>query len=630
MTPNILSLKDELRLRYENASPATNLELQKRRLTLLESSLTLRRAIPSLRQWGSKGLPPQQARGILQNGETIATLQAIKNKIISIKTLNSELTSLRRRNPSHHALIKDQKLLHIHYKKWRKKIDFLRSTDSYKFPEWKPKHFVTRNLDQYSDRVLQKKRRNRLKNARRKLRQKEQEVIARAKMAVERKLVVNFTDTDVPLYSVAVLACGPGFVPHPRLNKLVSQIDASNAGNKLAWKTVFRDTQDSPNRDVPPQLLKKTLTAPCNTVSDPTIRVIKEKISQFATALNPRRIRNNLNVFERKGLEWLISATKEGRIAITQADKGGAILVVPCDVITTITASKLGDTSMYEDIGTIDPSPRLRSRLLEMWHSGFKAGFVNEYQTSRTVGIICKRTSPEYTISTGDSTKPGTPYGYPLFKIHKLSDTQISQKVIPPARFVTDLSMGVTVRSDKFCVWKWLGPLSRDYCPDLIKDTTQALQTLESWQEDNFSHRDDPDWHNLSIDVVSLYDSLHHNIILDALKDAFSECRPDWTQCFRSWLIDLIIHTCNSTVLKSGNGHWYRLHRGIATGGVLSVDLGNITLAYVFKTLIYDSGERPAFLAGMMRFVDDITGMACAPRATIESYDSMTLHPETG
>ena len=69
----------------------------------------------------------------------------------------------------------------------------------------------------------------------------------------------------------------------------------------------------------------------------------------------------------------------------------------------------------------------------------------------------------------------------------------------------------------------------------------------------NFSNRDNPDWYNLSIDVVSLYDSLHHNIILEALRNAFAERLPDWAHGITSWLIDLIIHTCDYTVLKSGN-----------------------------------------------------------------------------
>ena len=45
---------------------------------------------------------------------------------------------------------------------------------------------------------------------------------------------------------------------------------------------------------------------------------------------------------------------------------------------------------------------------------------------------------------------------------------------------MTDLSRGVTARSDKFSVWKWLGPLAKDYCTDLVQDSTEALMKLEN------------------------------------------------------------------------------------------------------------------------------------------------------
>ena len=51
-----------------------------------------------------------------------------------------------------------------------------------------------------------------------------------------------------------------------------------------------------------------------------------------------------------------------------------------------------------------------------------------------------------------DKFKPGVPYAYPLFKVHKLNEEDLKSKVIPPLRLVTDLHDGVTARSDKFIV----------------------------------------------------------------------------------------------------------------------------------------------------------------------------------
>ena len=87
------------------------------------------------------------------------------------------------------------------------------------------------------------------------------------------------------------------------------------------------------------------------------------------------------------------------------------------------------------------------------------------------------------TLSTADIFKPGTPYGYPLLKVHKLSNEELRNKTIPPSRFVTDLSTGVSSRGDKFLIWKWLGPLAREYASDLVRDSTQALQILDNLEK---------------------------------------------------------------------------------------------------------------------------------------------------
>ena len=96
---------------------------------------------------------------------------------------------------------------------------------------------------------------------------------------------------------------------------------------------------------------------------------------------------------------------------------------------------------------------------------------------------------------------------------------------------MTDLSRGVTARSDKFVVWKWLGPLARDYCVDLVKDSTAALIRLENLAA---SGQVDDSWFSFNIDIVSLYDSLKHSLVMMALDDAMKCCRPDWFDEFRT------------------------------------------------------------------------------------------------
>ena len=252
-----------------------------------------------------------------------------------------------------------------------------------------------------------------------------------------------------------------------------------------------------------------------------------------------------------------------------------------------------------------------------MWDKGVRGGFINHKEAKVVVGLIYKEENVRYTISTADTTKPGIPYGYPLLKVHKLSVDQLQQKQIPPSRFVTDLSNGVTARSDTFLIAKWLSPLSKDYCVDLIRDSTQALQILDDVENSGVVETRS-EWVSFGVDIVSLYDSLTHDLVLSALDDAITSCRQEWAPFFVRWLKDMVLLGFESAVLNSDNGDWYRLHRGIPTGAVTSVDLANISLFYALKNCAYS--ERPTFVHTMMRFVDDISGLAKTDVVNMENW----------
>ena len=76
----------------------------------------------SLRVSGLKALPEDQARCLIQEIETKATLRAIENKQIQIKLLGKQIEAIKKEDPLSPELIKDQKLRHIQQKKLRKKL----------------------------------------------------------------------------------------------------------------------------------------------------------------------------------------------------------------------------------------------------------------------------------------------------------------------------------------------------------------------------------------------------------------------------------------------------------------------------------------------------------------------------
>ena len=68
-------------------------------------------------------------------------------------------------------------------------------------------------------------------------------------------------------------------------------------------------------------------------------------------------------------------------------------------------------------------------------------------------------------------------------KIHKLKPEDIKPGTDIPARLITCLQESVTKRSDVYVVEKWLKSLERDYCTDLVTDTTNSLKWLEMCNE---------------------------------------------------------------------------------------------------------------------------------------------------
>ena len=117
--------------------------------------------------------------------------------------------------------------------------------------------------------------------------------------------------------------------------------------------------------------------------------------------------------------------------------------------------------------------------------------------------------SPEY--------RPEAPYIYPLFKIHKLHQEQINNKITPPSRMVNAAKYGPLYR-----VEKWISPpltsASKIYSKnEYIKDTPHLIELIKEY---NKKDRQPNQQLNLfTIDVEKLYPSIKPNLAIEALKD---------------------------------------------------------------------------------------------------------------
>ena len=102
---------------------------------------------------------------------------------------------------------------------------------------------------------------------------------------------------------------------------------------------------------------------------------------------------------------------------------------------------------------------------------------------------------------------------------------------------ITCLQESTTKRSDVYVTDKWLKSLEKDYCNDLVKDTTDSLIWLEKMNAD--AKKCSKNFTPFTFDFDSLYDSLSPTLVLDALQDAMDICRESWSNGFKKWISEL-------------------------------------------------------------------------------------------
>ena len=160
------------------------------------------------------------------------------------------------------------------------------------------------------------------------------------------------------------------------------------------------------------------------------------------------------------------------------------------------------------------------------------------------------------------------------------------------------------MRSDKYLVWSWLKNLSVDFATDLVKDSSEALQKLQDFSNGKTCN----EMGSFNFDVVSLYDSLSPDLILEAFNHAATFLRPSWTQEFKIWICDLISLSFQASFLEF-RGDFYISKTGIPTGSTLSVDLANISVRYVLSILFEEDDFAREHVPLFLRLVDDGCGL---------------------
>ena len=106
----------------------------------------------------------------------------------------------------------------------------------------------------------------------------------------------------------------------------------------------------------------------------------------------------------------------------------------------------------------------------------------------------------------------------------------------PPARLITALQEGVTRRSDVYLADTFLRSLEREFCGDLLIDSGDALNWLDGI-DSSMDHNTKRRLKSFAFDYKALYDSLRPDLAMEALTVAMNECRTEWSEEFKRWIL---------------------------------------------------------------------------------------------
>jgi hypothetical protein len=264
-----------------------------------------------------------------------------------------------------------------------------------------------------------------------------------AEEALSSGTVVNLSEKQLPPEVISLLSKRIGFVPTTAPDTLEMRTDCYNTMAKLTGATRgrLRDLQNNIEDDekedippiIPPSLKRRRVSVPYDS-GDKVVDKLKDDVMAEIDLLKPISNRSNLSKMERQGLNWILKEINCGSLRVVQADKGGALCIVPKSFIKALEEKKLNDPVRYENIGESDPTPKAHEKLLNFWRFGENNSYVSRDECYDVVGLCEKKNGKQQRPSTSSCFKPRTPYFYGLLKIHKLDPLNLKPGVDIPIK----------------------------------------------------------------------------------------------------------------------------------------------------------------------------------------------------
>ena len=435
--------------------------------------------------------------------------------------------------------------------------------------------------------------------------------------------IVNLSSIEIPDSIYLLLAKGNTFNPTKSIDKITIRKDTTEFQRKLAHAAYYyqlpeEEDEEEPNEPKPEENIPKDLRIKSNSwplFTSKPLQEVQKKINTFVDGIQITKSKNNLTYLELTGLKLARSLVSSRKIYISQADKGGATLILDANVVHEAVLRELQNPIFYLQLQN-DPMLQFQHTLRDI---SIEWRLENSMTAAERLAITgYTDVGQRKNKSLNPCHKVLKPYPVPNFKLHSLTNAQIIEKVLPPIRLISSSRNGPTYKLGKW-VSGILTPISVTYCQDeYIRDSAHFLSKLDSFPFPKTQLEESGLC--FTIDVNKLYPSLTEQLVLCALDDALSTSQLSF---MRRALIKNATKLCLNNAFIHYRGIWVKSVLGIPTGGPESSALANIAMRWFllqFKLSSHFSQRFVECLLFMWRFLDDIFGVWLGSAELLEEF----------